>query len=190
MYNYIVMYGAKKKKEEFIFSRTRNVVYIIFFRTNFMMLVLLGRSDGYSAEQGIFSLNRTRNFVTALAKVHRRGALWVIIIHSSPSDAFPFQLLSYVHISFPRKHYLALSFRSTCFKHSFPLWMTNARLKIYHRNSSTVSRNEGRKRFAPNHELSSTARIWVFIILAQILDISSFFSPMDFPIINCLQINT
>ena len=130
-----------------------------------MMLVLLGRSDGYSAEQEIFSSNRTRNFVIALAKVHWHGVLLAIITHSSPSKAFPFQILSYLHISVPRNHYLALSFRSTCFMHSFPVRVPNSRLKISHLNSSTVSRNEERKIFGPTHELSSTARISGFIIL-------------------------
>jgi hypothetical protein len=156
----------------------------------FMMLVLLGRSDSHSAVQEIFSFNTTRNYVTALAKVHWHGVLCVIITHYSPSHAFPFQIPSYLHISIPRNHQLAISFRSTCFMHSFLLCLPNARLKIYNQNSSTVSRNEGRKIFGLTHELSSTARISGFIILAQILDLSSFFSPMDFPIINCLQIKT
>jgi len=69
-----------------------------------MMLALLGRSDGYSAKQEILSLNRTRNFVTALAKIHWHWVLWVIITHSSPYHAFPFQILSYLHISVPRNH--------------------------------------------------------------------------------------
>jgi len=90
MYKYVTLHGAKKKTEEFIFSRTQNTVYIKFFRTNFIMLVLLGRSDDYSAEQEIFSLNRTRNFITALAKVHLHEVLRVIITHSSPSHAFQF----------------------------------------------------------------------------------------------------
>jgi hypothetical protein len=138
----------------------------------------------------MFSLNRTRNVVTALAKVHRLVVLWAIITHSSPSHAFPFKILSYIHINVPSNPYLVSSFRSICFMYSIPLRVPNARLKIYHRNSSTVSRNEGRKIFGPTHELSSTVRISGFIILAQILGISSFFSPTDFPIINCLEINT
>lgn len=48
---------------------------MMLFRTNFTMFVLLGRVGGYSAEQEIISLNRTRNFVTALAKVQWHGVL-------------------------------------------------------------------------------------------------------------------
>lgn len=164
----------------------------MFHRTNFIMLLLLllCRSDGYSEEQEIFSLNRTRKFVKPLATVHRLRVLWVIITHSSPSYAFPFQILSYLHINVPKNHYLTLSFRSTCFMRSFPLGVTNGRLKVYHWTSSNASRNGGRKIFGPTHELSSTARISGFIILSQILDVSSFFSQTDFPFINCLEINT
>lgn len=110
------------------------------------------------------------------------------ITHSSPSHEFTFQI-SYLYIHVPSNPYLFSSFRATCFMYSFPLRVPNARLKIYHRNSSTVSRNERRKIFGPSHELSSAVRISGFIILAQMLDISSFFSPTDFPIINCLKIN-
>ena len=44
--------------------------------------------------------------------------------------------------------------------------------------------------FDPTHKLSSIARISGLIILAQTLDMSSFFSPTDFPIINCPEIKT
>jgi hypothetical protein len=119
--------------EKFVFSSTQNSVYNV-LRTSFMTLVVLCRSDGYSAEQEIFSVNRTRNVVTALAKVHRLVVLWVIITYLSPSQAFPFQILSYLHIHVLSNPYLFSSFRATCFMYSFPLSVPNARLKIYHRN--------------------------------------------------------
>jgi hypothetical protein len=177
------MHGAKKTDE---FFRTQNITFlelIVLFLFFFADLTVIQQNKKFShwkvpeiSSQLSQKFNGTECYEWLLPIPH------ILTL-------FHFKYPIYT-TAFPRNHCLTLSFRSTYFMHSFPLCVPNARLKIYHRSSSAVTRNEGRKMFGPTHELSSTARISGFIILAQILDISSLFSPMAFPIINCLEINT